>query len=121
MQETPVPSEKIPRAVEQLSLSATAIEPVLCSPGVANTETCAPQWEKPPQWEARTPQGRVAPAYCNRKQKPKQRQKPSTAPQNGGNSFNDFAMKQPENFSMVQKIFMAPAFVNNMFGKDSII
>ena len=26
---------------------------------------CAPQQEKPPQWEARAPQQRVAPAHCN--------------------------------------------------------
>ena len=50
-------SGKIPQAEEQLSLRATAIEPVLYSPPTAATETCAPrahalQWEKPPPREA---------------------------------------------------------------------
>ena len=38
----------------------------------------APQQEKPPQWEARAPQRRVAPARCNSR-KPAQRQRPNTA------------------------------------------
>lgn len=32
-----------------------------------------------------------------------------------------FAMKQPADFCMVQKILMAPAFVNNNSGKESTI
>ena len=42
----------------------------LLSPRAATTEARvprarAPQQEKPPQWEARAPQGRAAPARCN--------------------------------------------------------
>ena len=47
-----------------------AREPQLLSPRAATTEPCvprarAPQQEKPPQWEARAPQRRVAPTRCN--------------------------------------------------------
>ena len=43
--------------------------PQLLSPCAATTEACAPRarapQEKPPQWEAHTPQRRVAPTHCN--------------------------------------------------------
>ena len=47
-----------------------ACEPQLLSPRAATTEARAPrahapQQEKPPQWEARAPQWRVAPARRN--------------------------------------------------------
>ena len=53
-----------------LSLCSRAREPQLLSPRATATEAStlrarAPQQEKPPQWEARTPQRRVAPACCN--------------------------------------------------------
>ena len=52
-----VDSKKNDTALEQRSLYATTIEPVLWSPGAATTEAhmpraCAQQQEKPPQWEA---------------------------------------------------------------------
>ena len=70
-------SGKIPHAAEQLSLCATTTEPVLYSPQATTTEprattteahvprARAPQQEKPPQWEARAPQRRAAPARRN--------------------------------------------------------
>ena len=53
-----------------LSLRSRACEPQLLSLRAATTEArkpraCAPQQEKPPQWEALAPQQRVAPACCN--------------------------------------------------------
>ena len=51
-------SGKIPHAVEQLSPCATTTE--ACAP-----RACALQQEKPPQWEALTPQQRVAPTRRN--------------------------------------------------------
>ena len=58
-------SGKIPHAVEQLSpwpqlLSMRAITTEALAP-----RAHAPQQEKPPQWEARAPQPRVAPAHRN--------------------------------------------------------
>ena len=58
------------RAPQLLSLRSRAGEPQLLSPRAATTEARAPrarapQQEKPPQWEARTPQRRVAPARHN--------------------------------------------------------
>ena len=52
------------------SLCSGACEPQLLSPRATTTEAhmpraCAPQQEKPPQWEACAPQQRVAPAHCN--------------------------------------------------------
>ena len=57
-------------APQQLSLGSRAHEPQLLSPWATTTEACsprasAPQQEKPPQWEARTPQRRVAPVRRN--------------------------------------------------------
>ena len=56
-------SRKIPYTAEQLISCTTTTEPVLQSPGTTTaeptcwtTEACAPQQEKPPQWEARAPQ-----------------------------------------------------------------
>ena len=59
-----------PRASQLLILSSRAREPQLLSPRAATTEARmprarAPQQEKPPQWEARAPQRRVAPARRN--------------------------------------------------------
>ena len=57
-------SRKIPHAAEQLlSLYSKARELQLLSPCAATTEArapraCAPQQEKPPQWEAHAPQRR---------------------------------------------------------------
>ena len=50
-------------------------QPQLLSPGAATTEipvarAQAPQWEKPPQWDACVPQGRVASTQSNQR-KPK--------------------------------------------------
>ena len=58
------------REPQLLSLRSRAREPQLLSPCATTTEACtprarAPQQEKPPQWEARAPQRRVAPARCN--------------------------------------------------------
>ena len=58
------------RAPQLLSLRSTAHEPQLLSLRATTTEALAPrapapQQEKPPQWEARTPQWRIAPAHCN--------------------------------------------------------
>ena len=51
-------SGKIPHATEQLSPCATTTE-------AQAPRACALQQEKPPQWEARTQQRRVAPARRN--------------------------------------------------------
>ena len=53
-------------APQLLSLRSRAREPQLLSPHATTVEArtlraCAPQQEEPPQWEARTPQQRVAP------------------------------------------------------------
>ena len=53
-----------------LSLRSRAHEPQLLSPHVTTTEAHAPrahapQQEKPPRWEARAPQRRVAPTRHN--------------------------------------------------------
>ena len=53
-----------------MSLRSRAHEPQLLSLHAATIEArmpraCAPQQEKPPQWEAHTPQQRVAPAHRN--------------------------------------------------------
>ena len=58
---------RVPRL---LSLSSRACKPQLQSPSATTTEACvprahAPQQEKPPQWEAHTPQQRVSPAHRN--------------------------------------------------------
>ena len=50
-------SEKIPHALEQLSLCTATLEPVFWSPGVATAEArtprvCVPQQEEPWQWKA---------------------------------------------------------------------
>ena len=57
-------------APQVLSLCSRACDPQLLSPRATTTEAhapraCAPQQEKPPQWEARAPQGKVAPARRN--------------------------------------------------------
>ena len=59
-----------PSVPQLLSLRSRACEPQLLSPRPATTEAHvprahAPQQEKPLQWEARTPQRRVAPARRN--------------------------------------------------------
>ena len=58
------------REPQLLSLRSRAHEPQLLSPHATTTEahvprSCAPQQEKPPQWEAHAPQQRVAPARHN--------------------------------------------------------
>ena len=63
-------SRKIPHAVEQLSPCATTTEPVRLEPLSHNywahvPRARAPQQKKPPQWEARASQRRVAPARRN--------------------------------------------------------
>ena len=57
-------------ALEPASHNYWAHVPQLLSPHAATTEAhapraCAPQQEKPPQWEARAPQWRLAPARYN--------------------------------------------------------
>ena len=49
-----------PRARESQLLSPRATTTEACAP-----RACAPQQEKPLQWEAHAPQQRVAPALCN--------------------------------------------------------
>ena len=44
---------------------ACALEPASHNYWAHAPKACAPQQEKPPQWEARAPQQRVAPAHCN--------------------------------------------------------
>ena len=61
---------KTPHAAEQLSPCAVTTEPELQSLRATTTgahapRAHAPQQEKPPQWEARTPQQRVASARHN--------------------------------------------------------
>ena len=70
-------SGKIPHAQEQLSPCATTTEAAHSRTRNYNSRArtlqlqepkpraCALQPEKPPQWEARAPQCRVAPARCN--------------------------------------------------------
>ena len=56
MQGTRVPClDGIPLGVGQLSPCAMTTEPALQGPGAATAEACAPQWEKPLQWEAQAP------------------------------------------------------------------
>ena len=65
-----MPQSNQARAPQLLSLRSRAREPQLLSPRATTTEALAPrarapQQEKPPQWEARAPQWRVAPARHN--------------------------------------------------------
>ena len=65
-----MPQSNEARAPQLLSLCSRAREPQLLSPWATTTEARmprarAPQQEKPPQWEARAPQRRVAPARPN--------------------------------------------------------
>ena len=58
----------VPQLLKPAHPRARALQ--LLSPRAATTEAhtpraCAPQQEKPPQWEARAPQQRVAPARHN--------------------------------------------------------
>ena len=65
-------SGKIPHAVEQLSPCAATTE--ACRP-----RACAPQQEKPLQWEGSTPQRRVGSARCQLKKARAQQRRPNTA------------------------------------------
>ena len=68
-------SRKIPHAMEQLSPNAQLLSPhsracelriLQAAAAEARTpRTCAPQQEKPPQWEARAPQWKVSPTPGN--------------------------------------------------------
>ena len=65
-----MPRSNEARASQLLSLHSRAHEPQLLGPCATTTESRvprahAPQQEKPPLWEARTPQQRVAPARHN--------------------------------------------------------
>ena len=65
-----MPQSKEACVPQLLSLHSRAHEPQLLSPRATTAEACtpkarAPQQEKPPQWEARAPQRRVAPARRN--------------------------------------------------------
>ena len=53
-----MPRSNWARAPQLLSLCATTTEARM-------PRACAPPQEKPPQWEARAPQWRVAPTRCN--------------------------------------------------------
>ena len=53
-----MPQNNEARAPQLLSLRSRALR-------ATTAEACAPQQEKPLQWEARTPQERVAHALCN--------------------------------------------------------
>ena len=60
-----MPQSNETHELQLLSLHFRALEPQLLSPRATTTEPCAPrarapQQEKPPQWEARAPQQRVA-------------------------------------------------------------
>ena len=57
-------SRKIPRAMEDLSLYATTLEPALQSPEITMTEHTCP---KPSQCEACTPQGEGRPTLHNQR------------------------------------------------------
>ena len=64
------PRSNYAHAPQLLSLRSRACKPQLLSPRTTTTEARAPraralQQEKPPQWEARAPQRRVAPARHN--------------------------------------------------------
>ena len=65
-----MPRSNWAREPQLLSLRSRAHAPQLLSPRATTTEAHAPrarapQQEKPPQWEARAPQQRIAPAHCN--------------------------------------------------------
>ena len=65
-----MPRSNYARAPQLLSLCSRASEPQLLSPRATTTEAQvprahAPQQEKPPQWEACSPQRTVAPTRCN--------------------------------------------------------
>ena len=65
-----MPRSNKAHAPQLLSLCSSACEPQLLSPCATTTEArtpraCASQQEKPPQWETRAPQWRVAPAGHN--------------------------------------------------------
>ena len=65
-----MPQSNEARAPQLLSLHSRAHEPQLLSPCATTTEArvpraCAPQQEKPPQWEAHAQQPSVAPAHHN--------------------------------------------------------
>ena len=65
-----MPRSNEAHAPQLLSLCSRPREPQLPSPRAAATEVHepkarAPQQKKPPQWEARAPQQRVAPAHRN--------------------------------------------------------
>ena len=51
--------------LEPASHNYWALEPQLLKPTRLEPRVHAPQQEKPPQWEARAPQRRVAPAHRN--------------------------------------------------------
>ena len=56
---------RFPHAAEQRSQYVATTEPRSHNHWAHNSRACAPQREKPSQWEALTPQQRVAPACCN--------------------------------------------------------
>ena len=65
-----MPRSNWTREPQLLSLRSRACEPQLLSPRATTTEAHAPrarapQQEKPPQWDARAPQWRAAPAHRN--------------------------------------------------------
>ena len=65
-----MPQTNEAHAPQLLSLRSRTRVPQLLSPRATTTEVRAPrarapQQEKPPQWEARTPQRRAAPAHGN--------------------------------------------------------
>ena len=75
-----MPQSNKAHAPQLLSLCSRACEPQLLSTRAATTEACrhrarAPQQEKPPQWEARAPQQRVAPASRSYRKAHTQQQK----------------------------------------------
>ena len=79
-----MPRSNLARAPQLQSLRSRAHEPQLLSPCATTTEAHAPRaraphQEKPPQWEARAPQPRVAPTRCNQKKDHVQQQRPNAA------------------------------------------
>ena len=77
-----MPRSNQSRAPQLLSLHSRAREPQLLSPRATTTEACvpracAPQQEKPLQWEAHAPQRRVAPARRNQRKPARSNEDPT--------------------------------------------
>ena len=79
-------------APQLLSLRSGAREPQLLNPCAATTEArvpraCAPQQEKPPQWEARAPQQKGSPRSPQLEKARVQQRRLNTAKKNKNKNF----------------------------------